>query len=84
MGRRWYDGGKLEHKEHTFSDFAACARHLVETGWTTHDKVIGEGGSAGGLLIGAVANRSRSSSAVSWRRCRSSTRSRPCWTPRCP
>ena len=36
MGRRWYDGGKLEHKQHTFSDFAACARHLVETGWTTH------------------------------------------------
>jgi oligopeptidase B len=56
MGRRWYDDGKLEHKRHTFSDFAACARHLVETGWTTHDRLVGEGGSAGGLLIGAVAN----------------------------
>jgi oligopeptidase B len=56
MGRRWYDDGKLQHKRNTFSDFAACARHLVETGWTTHDRLVGEGGSAGGLLIGAVAN----------------------------
>ncbi|MBO0845155.1 MAG: S9 family peptidase [Nocardioides sp.] len=56
MGRRWYDGGKLMHKRNTFSDFAACARHLVETGWTTHDLLVAEGGSAGGLLIGAVAN----------------------------
>jgi oligopeptidase B len=57
MGRHWYEDGKLEHKEHTFSDFAACARHLVATGWTTHDVLVGEGASAGGLLIGAVANR---------------------------
>jgi oligopeptidase B len=56
MGRHWYDDGKLLHKRNTFSDFAACARHLVETGWTTQDKLVGEGGSAGGLLIGAVAN----------------------------
>ncbi|MGA8247605.1 MAG: S9 family peptidase [Nocardioides sp.] len=56
MGRHWYDDGKLLHKRHTFSDFAACARHLVETGWTTHDHLVAEGGSAGGLLIGAVAN----------------------------
>jgi oligopeptidase B len=56
MGRRWYDDGKLLHKRHTFSDFAACARHLVETGWTTSDRLVAEGGSAGGLLIGAVAN----------------------------
>jgi oligopeptidase B len=56
MGRHWYDDGKMLHKRHTFSDFAACARHLVETGWTTHDRIVGEGGSAGGLLIGAVAN----------------------------
>jgi oligopeptidase B len=56
MGRRWYDDGKLLHKRNTFSDFAACARHLVATGWTTHDAIVGEGGSAGGLLIGAVAN----------------------------
>lgn len=56
MGRHWYDDGKLLHKRHTFSDFAACARHLVQTGWTTHDRLVAEGGSAGGLLIGAVAN----------------------------
>ena len=56
MGRRWYDDGKLLHKRNTFSDFAACARHLVATGWTTHDRIVGEGGSAGGLLIGTVAN----------------------------
>ena len=37
MGRRWYDEGKLFHKQNTFSDFIACARHLVETGWTTPD-----------------------------------------------
>jgi oligopeptidase B len=57
MGRRWYDDGKLDHKQNTFSDFVACARHLVETGWTTPERLIGEGGSAGGLLIGAVANQ---------------------------
>jgi oligopeptidase B len=56
MGRRWYDDGKLLHKRHTFSDFAACARHLVDTGWTTPDTIVAEGGSAGGLLIGVIAN----------------------------
>jgi oligopeptidase B len=56
MGRRWYDDGRLGHKRNTFSDFAACARHLVETGWTTPDRMVAEGGSAGGLLIGVVAN----------------------------
>ena len=57
MGRRWYDDGKLLHKQHTFSDFIACARHLVDTGWTTADRLIAEGGSAGGLLMGAIANQ---------------------------
>ncbi len=57
MGRHWYDDGKLEHKQHTFDDFIACARHLVEAGWTTADRIVGEGASAGGLLIGAVANQ---------------------------
>jgi oligopeptidase B len=56
MGRRWYDDGKLLHKRNTFSDFAACARHLVDTGWTTSEQLVGEGGSAGGLLIGVAAN----------------------------
>ncbi|NYJ01055.1 oligopeptidase B [Nocardioides thalensis] len=57
MGRNWYDDGKLEHKQHTFDDFIACARHLVETGWTTPDVLVAEGASAGGLLVGAVANQ---------------------------
>lgn len=55
-GRRWYDHGKLEHKPHTFTDFIACARHLAETGWTRPELIVAEGGSAGGLLMGAVAN----------------------------
>ncbi len=57
MGRRWYDEGKLAHKQHTFDDFVACARHLVAEGWTTASTLVGEGASAGGLLIGAVANQ---------------------------
>jgi oligopeptidase B len=56
MGRRWYDHGKLEHKPNTFTDFVACARHLVDEGWTTPEVLVAEGGSAGGLLMGAVAN----------------------------
>jgi oligopeptidase B len=56
MGRRWYDNGKKLDKKNTFSDFIACARHLAETGWTTPELTIAEGGSAGGLLMGAVAN----------------------------
>ncbi len=57
MGRRWYDDGKQLHKQNTFSDFIACARHLVDSGWTTPGRLIGEGASAGGLLVGAVANQ---------------------------
>ena len=57
MGRHWYDDGKLEHKQHTFDDFIAAARHLVEAGWTTAERIVAEGASAGGLLIGAVANQ---------------------------
>ncbi len=57
MGRRWYDDGKLLRKQHTFSDFVACARHLVESGWSTPETLVAEGASAGGLLVGAVANQ---------------------------
>ncbi|MBZ5733706.1 S9 family peptidase [Nocardioides sp. TRM66260-LWL] len=57
MGRRWYDDGKLLAKQHTFDDFIACARHLVDEGWTRPEVLIAEGGSAGGLLMGAVANQ---------------------------
>ena len=56
MGRRWYDDGKLAAKPNTFTDFVACADHLVETGWVAPDRLVAEGGSAGGLLMGAVVN----------------------------
>jgi len=56
MGRHWYDEGKLQHKTNTFTDFVACARHLADTGWTSADRLAAEGGSAGGLLMGVVAN----------------------------
>jgi oligopeptidase B len=56
LGRRWYEHGKLLAKKNTFTDFVACARHLVAAGWTSSDRLIARGGSAGGLLMGAVAN----------------------------
>jgi oligopeptidase B len=56
MGRAWYTGGKLLHKTNTFTDFAACADHLVKQGWTSASRLVARGGSAGGLLMGAVAN----------------------------
>ncbi|WP_422673925.1 S9 family peptidase [Bailinhaonella thermotolerans] len=56
MGRQWYEQGKLLQKKNTFTDFVACARHLADAGWTSPDRLIARGGSAGGLLMGAVAN----------------------------
>lgn len=56
MGRLWYEHGKLLHKRNTFTDFVAVARHLVDTGVTRPDGLVALGGSAGGLLVGAVAN----------------------------
>lgn len=56
MGRAWYDDGKKLSKRNTFTDFAACARHLVDAGATTPEQLVAEGGSAGGMLMGAVAN----------------------------
>lgn len=56
MGRSWYLDGRLEHKKNTFTDFVAAGRHLVETGWAAPDRLAAEGGSAGGLLIGAALN----------------------------
>ena len=56
LGRAWYDQGKLMHKRATFTDFVACADHLVESGWVHPDRLAAEGGSAGGLLIGAAVN----------------------------
>ncbi len=55
-GRRWYDEGKLAKKANSFGDFVACAQALVERGWTSPDRLIVEGGSAGGLLVAASAN----------------------------
>jgi oligopeptidase B len=56
MGRHWYDQGKVLHKKNTFSDFVDCARHLVDQQWTRPEGMVAHGGSAGGLLMGAVAN----------------------------
>jgi len=56
MGRHWYDDGKMLNKRNTFTDFIACAEHLVAEGWTSPERLIAEGGSAGGLLMGAIAN----------------------------
>jgi oligopeptidase B len=56
MGRQWYEEGKLLHKKNTFTDFVACAQHLIDDGVTSPDQMVAEGGSAGGLLMGAVAN----------------------------
>jgi len=56
MGRNWYEDGKMQHKRNTFTDFIAAANHLLEQGYTTSSQLAGRGGSAGGLLAGAVAN----------------------------
>lgn len=56
MGRLWYENGKLLDKKNTFTDFIAVARHLVDTGLTSQQQLVALGGSAGGLLMGAVAN----------------------------
>jgi oligopeptidase B len=56
MGRHWYEEGKLFRKKNTFTDFIACAEFLIEEGYTSKDKMFAVGGSAGGLLIGAVIN----------------------------
>jgi oligopeptidase B len=56
MGRHWHEEGRLLQKPNTFSDFISCAEHLVETGWAAPDRIAIRGGSAGGLLMGAVTN----------------------------
>jgi len=57
LGEAWYRAGKQEHKHNTFSDFIACAEHLIAKGVTCAEKLAISGGSAGGLLIGAVLNQ---------------------------
>jgi oligopeptidase B len=56
MGRGWYDDGKMLRKKNTFTDFIAAAEHLVSRGYTSTDRLTIRGGSAGGLLMGAVTN----------------------------
>lgn len=56
MGRSWYEDGKLLKKMNTFNDFIDCADYLVKENYTGYDKMVAMGGSAGGLLMGAVAN----------------------------
>lgn len=56
MGRAWYDDGKLLNKKNTFNDFIACAEYLIEEAFTDSKHLIINGGSAGGLLMGAVVN----------------------------
>ena len=56
LGRHWYDDGKLAHKRNTFTDFIACAEHLIALGYTSPQHLAARGASAGGLLMGAIAN----------------------------
>jgi oligopeptidase B len=56
LGKRWHDAGRMLNKRNTFTDFVAAAEHLVREGYTAHDRLVIDGGSAGGLLIGAVLN----------------------------
>ncbi|HEY3722674.1 MAG TPA: S9 family peptidase [Acidimicrobiia bacterium] len=54
LGRGWYEDGKLMHKRNTFTDFIACAEHLIASGYTAPEHLAARGGSAGGLLMGAA------------------------------
>jgi len=56
MGRRWYDDGKMLNKKNTFNDFIDVAEELIRRKYTTSERLVANGGSAGGLLMGAVAN----------------------------
>ncbi len=56
LGKPWHDAGRMAHKRNSFTDFIACAEHLIATGYSASDRLAIEGGSAGGLLMGAVVN----------------------------
>jgi oligopeptidase B len=56
MGEQWHDDGKLMNKLNTFNDFIDCSEYLIQQKWTSRDRLLIEGGSAGGLLMGAVVN----------------------------
>ncbi|MEQ1950750.1 S9 family peptidase [Mesorhizobium sp. CN2-181] len=55
-GFAWYEDGKKRKKTNTFLDFIAAAKHLVAENYTAHDRIVAQGGSAGGMLMGAIAN----------------------------
>src|SRR3546814_3533616 len=61
MGRRWYDDGKLLRKKNTFTDFIDVTDHLVREGYAAPDRVAAHGGSAGGLLMGAIRSEEHTS-----------------------
>lgn len=56
LGRQWYENGKMFHKKNTFTDFNDCAKHLIKNNYTSANHLYAEGGSAGGLLMGAIIN----------------------------
>ncbi len=56
MGRYWYEDGKLLKKKNTFTDFIACSEHLIKEKYTSATRLVANGGSAGGLLMGAISN----------------------------
>lgn len=56
MGREWYEDGKLLKKKNTFYDFIDCAKYLIDNKYTSHEHLYAQGGSAGGLLMGAIVN----------------------------
>jgi oligopeptidase B len=56
LGKAWHDQGRMQQKRNTFTDFIACAEHLVAQGYTRSERLLISGGSAGGLLMGAVTN----------------------------
>ena len=56
LGWDWYEDGKLLNKKNTFTDFIACAEHLINEGYTRKGRIVASGGSAGGMLMGAVVN----------------------------
>lgn len=57
LGRKWYEGGKLLQKKNTFTDFIDCSQFIIEQGYTSSQHLYAMGGSAGGLLMGAVINQ---------------------------
>ena len=56
MGRYWYEDGKMMKKKNTFTDFIDCGNYLIEQKYTSKEHLYAQGGSAGGLLMGAIAN----------------------------